>query len=239
VHMSFATKTLAPQAFRVEAWQGDAWRTVAEVPSCRQRRYVVGLDSTTTTRLRCVFTGMASVAEIRVYDEPPRLVEIARRVQAVAGLPDVSPGLPWFFNVDPRKLPGLVIDASQAEQVGGWVASTYAEPYVLDGYLHDGNESKGQKSIRFVPDVPRAGKHEIRLSYVPYKNRASNVPVVITTPTGSTTIRINQQRVPEIDRLFHSLGTFELPAGRGTSVVVETADTDGYVVVDALQLIER
>jgi hypothetical protein len=239
MHVSFAVKTLAPQAFCIQAWQDDAWRTVAEVPSCRQRRYVLGFDSTTTTRLRCIFTGMTSVAEIRVYDEPPRLIEIARRVQAAAALPDVSPGLPWFFNVDPRKLPGLVIDASQAEQIGGWVASTYAEPYVLDGYLHDGNESKGGKSIRFVLDAPRAGKYEIRLSYVPYKNRASNVPVTVTTPAGATTIRINQQRVPEIDRLFHSLGTFELPAGRGTSVVVETADTDGYVVVDALQLIER
>jgi hypothetical protein len=239
VHVSFAVKTLAPQAFRVEAWQDDAWRTVGEVTSCRHRRYVLGFDSTTTARLRCVFTGMTSVAEIRVYDEPPRLVEIARRVQAAAALPDAPPGLPWFFDVDPRKLPGLVMDASQAEQIGGWVASTFAEPYVLDGYLHDGNEGKGRKSIRFVPEVPRAGKYEIRLSYVPYGNRASNVPVTVTTPAGAKTLRIDQQRVPEIDRLFHSIGTFELPAGRGTSVVVETADTDGYVVVDALQLVER
>lgn len=237
VHVSFAVKTLAPQAFSIQAWQGDAWRTVAEVTGCHQRRYVLGLDAVTTAKLRMVFQGMTSVAEVRVYDEPPRVVEIARRVQAAAALPDVSPGLPWFFNVDPRKLPGLVIDASQAEQVGQWVTSTYAEPYVLDGYVHDGDEDKGGKSIRFVPEVPRAGKYEIRLSYVPYKNRARNVPVTITTPAGAQTVRIDQQRIPEIERLFHSLGIFELPAGTGTSVVVTTADTDGYVVVDALQLV--
>lgn len=239
VHVSFATKTLAPQVFRIEAWQDDAWRAVAEIPNGRQRRYVVGLDSTNTARLRCVFTGMTSVAEIRVYDEPPRVVEIARRVQAAAALPDASPGLPWFYNVDPRKLPGLVIDASQAEQIGSWVVSTFAEPYVLDGYLHDGDNGKGEKSIRFVPDVPRAAAYEIRMSYVPYGNRASNVAVTVMTPAESKTIRIDQRRVPEIDRLFHSLGTFELPAGRETSVVVQTAGTDGYVVVDALQLVER
>jgi len=244
VHVSFATKTLAPAAFRVEAWQDSdcqegAWRTVAEVPNSRQRRYVLGMDSVTTAKLRCVFTGMTTVAEVRVYDEPPELVEIARRVTAARALPDVSPSLPWFHNVDPRKLPGLVIDASEAEQIGGWIPSTYAEPFVLDGYLHDGNDGKGEKSIRFVPEVARAGRYEIRLSYVPYPNRARNTPVTIITPTGSKTIRIDQQRVPEIDRLFHSLGTYELAAGRQTAILVETAGTDGYVVVDAVQLVER
>lgn len=239
VHTAFAIKTVAPSAFRVEAWQEDAWRTVAEVPNCRHRRYVLGLDAISTARLRWVFTGMTTVGEIRVYDEPPRVVEIARRVEATRALPDVSPDLSWFYSVDPRKLPGLVIDASQAEQIGHWSTSTFAEPYVRDGYLHDGDEGKGEKSVRFFPDVPRAGKYEIRLSYVPYKNRASNTPVTITTPAGSKTICINQQQPPEIDQLFQSLGTFDLPAGPQTTIVVETAGTDGYVVVDALQLIAK
>ena len=160
-------------------------------------------------------------------------------MEAARALPDVSPGLPWFYNVDPRKLPGLVIDASQAEQIGDWVSSTFAEPYVRDGYLHDGNEGKGENSIRFVPEVPGAGKYEIRLSYFPYKNRATNVPVTIPTPAGSNTIRINERLAPTIDRLFHPLGIFDLPAGRWTAITVETAGTDGYVVVDALQLIRE
>lgn len=239
VHTAFATKTVAPQAFRVETWQDDAWRTVAEVPSSRQRRYVLGFAAVTTAKLRWVFSGLATVGEVRVYDEPLRVVEIARRVEAARALPDVSPGLPWFYSIDPRKLPGLVIDASQAEQIGHWSTSTFAEPYVLDGYVHDGNEGKGDKSIRFAPEVPRAGEYEIRLSYVPYKNRASNTPVTITTPAGSRVIHINQQQTPEIDRLFHCLGTFELPAGRKTTIVVDNTGTDGYVVVDAVQLIAK
>ncbi|NLF67838.1 MAG: FAD-dependent oxidoreductase [Candidatus Anammoximicrobium sp.] len=239
VHTAFANKRVAPRAFRLDVWQNDAWRTVAQVSAGRRRHYVLGLDAVTADRLRWVFTGPVTVGEVRVYDEPPPLVETARRVDATLALPDVSPALAWFYNVDPRKLPGLVIDASQAEQVGQWVSSTFAEPYVLDGYVHDGNDGKGEKSIRFVPDVPHAGKYEIRLSYVPYGNRASNTPVTVTTPAGSQTVRINQRQVPAIDRLFHGLGAFDLPAGRQTSVAVETAGTDGYVVVDALQLIER
>lgn len=239
VHVAFATSALAPPTFRIEAWENGVWQTAAEVPTRGQRRHVVSVAARTTAKLRCVFAGTVSVAEVRVYDEPPELVETARRVLAARAQPDVSPNLPWLYNVDPRQLPGLVIDASQAEQIGSWVTSTYAEPFVLDGYLHDGNEGKGDKSIRFVPDVPRAGRYEIRLSYVPFSNRARNTPVTIVTPAGSTTLRIDQQRVPELERLFHSLGTYELPAGRQTAIIVETTDTDGYVVVDAVQLVER
>jgi hypothetical protein len=239
VHVVFAVKTLAPDAFRLEAWQNGAWKTLAEVTAVRHRRYVLGLDAVTAARLRVTFTGLTSVSEIRVYDEPPRVVEIARRVEAAREWPEISPSLPWYFDVDPRKLPGLVIDAGQAELRGPWVTSTYASPYVLDGYVHDGDEGKGEKSVRFVPDVPRAGRYEIRLAYVPYSNRATNTPVTIATPAGSWTVRVNQRTMPEIDRLFHGLGTYELPAGRKTAILVETAGTDGYVVVDAVQLIEQ
>jgi hypothetical protein len=174
-----------------------------------------------------------------VYDEPQRVVEIARRVAANRDVPDASPGFVWMYDVDPQNLPGLVLDASQAQQVGQWTLSTYARPYVLDGYVHDGDSGKGEKSIRFVPEIPRAGQYEIRLAYVPNENRATNTPVTITTPRGSTTVRVNQRTAPEIDRLFHSLGTFELPAGRQTTITVDNTGTDGYVVVDAVQCLPR
>lgn len=239
VHVSLATAALAPATFRIEAWQSGAWQTVAEVPTRGQRRHVVPVGPQSAERLRCVFAGPVSVAEVRVYDEPPQVVETARRVLAARAQPETPPDLPWLYRVDPRRLAGLVIDASQAEQIGSWIPSTYADPFVGDSYLHDGNESKGEKAIRFAPDVPRSGRYEIRLSYVPFSNRARNTPVTIVTPGGSTTVRIDQRRVPEFDRLFHSLGTFELAAGRDTAIVVETTGTDGYVVVDALQLLER
>jgi hypothetical protein len=122
---------------------------------------------------------------------------------------------------------------------GRWVTSTYARPYVLDGYLHDGNDEKGAKSIRFTPDVPRAGKYKIRPAYVPFQNRATNTPVKIAMRGGLETIRVNQQLRPEIDGLFHPLGVFELPAGRRTTITVETGGTEGYVVVDAVQLVPQ
>jgi hypothetical protein len=239
VHVTFATKSLVPDAFRIEAWQDGVWRTVAEQSRVQHRRYVLGLEPITTSKLRLAFMGLASVCEVRVYDEPQRVVEIARRVAVNREVPDASPGLVWMYDVDPRKLPGLVLDASQAQQIGSWMPSTYARPYVLDGYVHDGDTGKGEKSVRFVPDIPRAGKYEIRLAYVSNPNRATNTPVTISTPNGSTTVRVDQRTPPEIDRLFHSLGIFDLPAGKQSTIAVDNAETDGYVVVDAVQLLPQ
>ena len=217
------------------------WQVVAEVSAAGHRRYVLGLDAVTTAKLRWVFTGMTTRrrdaglrrAAAVGRDRPPRR-------GGRPPLPDVSPGLALVLQRGSAQAarPGDRRQPGRADRQSGSHPPT-REPYVLDGYLHDGNDGKGEKSIRFVPEVPRAGSYEIRLSYVPYQNRSSNTPVTITTPAGSKTVRINQQQAPEIDRLFHSLGTFELPAGRQTSIVVETAGTDGYVVVDALQLIDR
>ncbi|MBI5396602.1 MAG: hypothetical protein HZA91_15015 [Verrucomicrobia bacterium] len=41
----------------------------------------------------------------------------------------------------------------------------------------------------------------------------------------------------EIGGLFHSLGRFDLDAGEATSIVISNAGTDGFVVVDALQIV--
>ena len=75
----------------------------------------------------------------------------------------------------------------------------------------------------------------MRLAYVDHTNRATNTPVTIHTPAGAKTVRINQRKRPPIDGMFRSLGTFALDAK--SAVVVTNAGTDGYVVVDALQLI--
>jgi hypothetical protein len=142
-----------------------------------------------------------------------------------------------MIDIDPGQLPGIVMDSSQAAQIGRWVPSTFDRPYVLDGYLHDGNDEKGRRAIHFVPDVPGAGRYDVRLGYVPFTNRSSCTPVTITTPDGTATVYVDQRQTPEIDGLFHSLGTFHLPAGRQTRVTIENRDTDGYVIVDALQLV--
>ena len=49
-------------------------------------------------------------------------------------------------------------------------------------------------------------------------------------------MRIDQRKAPPDDGLFLSLGRFDLEPGTAR-IEVGNADTDGYVVVDAVQLI--
>lgn len=249
VHATFLTNDRAARRFAVEAWQNGTWQRLAEISENRHRRHVLGLDRTTASKLRLVLLEPgreeAGVCEIRVYDEPGEIVETARRRAHTMNLPDDGPGLPWddsipwISGIDPRKLPGIVVDCSQAEATGNWVTSDYSQPFVGNGYLHDGNTDKGNKSLRFTIEVPKSGRHELRLAYSAVNNRAANVPVTIETPGGTKTVRINQRLKPPIDGLFCSLGTFDLEAGRSITISITTEGTDGYVTADAVQLIAK
>jgi len=247
VHVTFPTKEHAPATLQVQAWQDGAWKTLTELSGCRHQRYTLGFDRTTAARLRVVlgqqqFRGPA-ISEIRVYDEPQRVVEIARHATADMMAPDEKPELPWnesldgFSGIDPRKLPGIVLDDTQAAVAGHWVTSTHTDRYILNGYRHDANAGQGTKFMRFTPDVPSAGQYEIRLAYSAFGNRASNVPVKIDTGDGVKTVHVNQRETPPNDELFASLGKFDLKAGRATTITITNEGANGYVTVDAIQLL--
>ena len=139
--------------------------------------------------------------------------------------------------VDPKKLPGIVVDDSQAKLTGAWSSSTAIGPFVGSGYLHDGNEGKGSKSARFEVELPSPGQYEVRLAYSASSNRATNVPVTVRDAEGNHAVKVNQKRKPPIDGLFAPLGVFRFAADRPAVVSVSNAGTDGHVIVDAVQFL--
>ena len=235
VHVVFQTNDLAPERFAVEARQDGAWRQLAEVDDNRHRRHVLGLQRTTASKLRVVLGESAGICEIRVYDEPERVVEDARRAYRAMRQPDRGPWLPWDEVDWGQRYGGTVIDAWDAEPTGRWTRSTYTGPFIGDGYLHDGDEAKGKKSLRFALAPPKPGRYEVRLGYVPYTNRATNTPITIRHADGETSLTIDQRKKPPIRRLFRPLGTFRLD--EKSSLTVSNAGTEGYVVVDAVQMV--
>ena len=150
---------------------------------------------------------------------------------------EIPPGSVRAPGLDPAKLPGLVIDDEQAIKTGNWGTSASVGGFVGIGYLHDGDEAKGRKSVRFEFDLPESGRYEVRVAYTANPNRATNVPVSIRHAGGETAKRVNQQQQPQIGKAFTSLGVYEFAAGTESSVTISNTDTDGYVVVDAVQLI--
>ncbi|HEY2894272.1 MAG TPA: FAD-dependent oxidoreductase [Pirellulales bacterium] len=137
--------------------------------------------------------------------------------------------------IDAAKLPGLVIDDEQAEKQGNWSKSASVAGFVGAEYLHDNNQEKGRLSATYRFAVKEPGLYEVRASYTPNANRATNVPIVIAHAEGETLATINERKTPEIDKTFHSLGRFK--ADKQLVVVVSNQATDGYVVIDAVQLL--
>lgn len=137
--------------------------------------------------------------------------------------------------IDPAKLPGTVVDESQAALVGSWSSSTAAGTFVGGQYRHDEKAGDGRSSARFEAKLPTAGRYEVRFAYPPNNNRAANVPVEIHSAEGVKRVTLNERETPPIDGLFVSLGTFEFASDKPAAVVVTNKDTDGYVVVDAVQ----
>ena len=148
------------------------------------------------------------------------------------------PELVPFIVKNPNDLLGVVVDEMQAKLVGQWRYSTHTPPYVGLGYLHDQKQAKGESSVTFTPDLPRAGTYEVRLSHCYNVRRATNTPVTIHHAEGERTIRINQQEIPKHERLFRSLGKFRFAAGNEGWVRISNDGTDGkYVIADAVQFI--
>lgn len=134
------------------------------------------------------------------------------------------------------KLPGVVMDDRDAEKTGHWTGSNYGSP-VNGASHHDGNLDKGKNRVIYRLQIPADGRYEVRLSYAHAPNRASNVPVTIEHAEGSKTVKVNQKKAGSIDSLFTSLGSFEFKAGRPAIITISTAETDGIVGADAVQLL--
>ena len=86
--------------------------------------------------------------------------------------------------------------------------------------------------------MPKAATYEIRLWATPLANRATNVPVTVRLADGERKVTVNQRLGPGKEG-FVVLGTFSCPAGEAVSVTLDTAGTDGHVIADAVQFIER
>ncbi len=134
-------------------------------------------------------------------------------------------------------LPGIVVDDTQAKKVGEWKNSTYSGSYVGAGYIHDDDAKKGEKTLTYHPDIPKTGKYEVRLAYSAGSNRCTKVPVTIFSADGEKTVHIDEQKQPEIEGLFHSLGQYTFEKSGQGFVIISNEGTKGHVVADAIVFI--
>lgn len=139
--------------------------------------------------------------------------------------------------IDPQTLSGVVVEGDQVNLLGDWTKSSSLRPFVGDGYFHDGNGGKGMRKAEFPFFTDRNGLHELRISYIPSGNRAGKVKYLVEDEKGLEEILVDQRKKGSVEKIWHSLGSFDFLRGKSYKVSLQNDDTEGYVVVDALQII--
>jgi hypothetical protein len=134
-------------------------------------------------------------------------------------------------------VPGIVVDDAEAKKVGEWQHSTHSGHYIGAGYLHDQNGGKGEKTLTFQPDLPAAGKYEVRLAYSPGTSRSEAVPVTVFSADGEKTVHVDMRKAPPIDGRYVSLGEYRVEKNGQGYIIIETEGTKGHVTADAVTFI--
>ena len=132
----------------------------------------------------------------------------------------------------------LLVDDSEAKLTGSWTKSTYSKPFIGEGYIHDAKSEKGEKWAEFTVRIPRTAKYDVQLAYSGTSGRADNVPISIKHAEAEVEISLDQEKKGPIDGMFASLCHFPFDADQPGVITVSTRGTVGYVIVDAVRLIE-
>jgi hypothetical protein len=136
--------------------------------------------------------------------------------------------------IDPRSLPGIVIDDREAELTGEWTEGEGLKGFIGWGYRYASPQSKNQ--AKFVLTPKASGKYRVRIAYQPHENRAASAPIVLEVGGRRISKTANLQKPPTEDQTWLTLETIDMLANEPLTVVFSGA-TKGLVHIDAVQLL--
>ncbi len=139
--------------------------------------------------------------------------------------------------------PAVVVDDNQlGYQASGdhWTSTSG-----LGGYGNSVSyaaEGDGGHTASWQVDGLPPAEYEVRATWTPYANRATNAPYhIYDGPTRLATVRVNQQLTPSglcaHGVMFQSLGVY--PIRSGSVRVVLSNDADGFVIADAVHVVQK
>ncbi|HRH95961.1 MAG TPA: FAD-dependent oxidoreductase [Prosthecobacter sp.] len=160
-----------------------------------------------------------------------------KQVLELPVLPDLPPEPKGAVSIDPKILPGIVLDDSQAELKGPWSRSSNFKPHIGTGYVHDDRRGDGQSIAIFHFKAPKTGRYDLRMAYSAHETRATKVPVTIQNGGRKIEITADQTLPLPAGEAFRSVGTLELSSDADTAITLSNTGTEGFVIVDALQIL--
>lgn len=152
-------------------------------------------------------------------------------------LPELPPEPPVEVSIDPKAFPGIVLDDESAELSGEWSRSTNFKPHIGRGYRHDDQRGDGQSKAVFRFRAPGSGEYELRMAYSAHETRAREVPVVVKSGSHEKTIKVDQTVALPKGEAFRPIGRCRLDGEVETTITVSNAETDGFVILDAIQVL--
>ena len=160
-----------------------------------------------------------------------------KQVLELPVLADLPPEPKGAMNIDPKTLPGIVLDNEQAELKGEWSRSSNFKPHIGTGYFHDDKREDGESSAIFRFKAPKPGKYDLRMAYSAHETRATKVPLTIESGGHTSQLTVNQTQPLPAGAAFRSICTVDLEGE--TTITITNQETDGFVILDSLQLVER
>lgn len=152
-------------------------------------------------------------------------------------LPDLPPAPKGAMNIDPATLPGIVLDDSHAELKGEWSRSSSFKPHIGTGYLHDDQRGDGRSQAVFRFKAPKSGSYDLRMAYSAHESRVRKLPLVVQSGETKTELIADQSKALPKGEAFRSIGTVKLSADLESTIIVTNQNTEGFVILDALQLL--
>jgi hypothetical protein len=154
----------------------------------------------------------------------------------VLDLPTIEPAPELPPTLKPESLPGIVLDDPKGELTGPWESSSNFRPHVGSGYRFLKAGSKGNAT--FKTKVTKSGKYQVRFAYSPHQTRAKDVPVRVTQGANTKTFVCDQTKPLPANEFARPIGDITLEADQEVAIAIDVNEADGFVILDALQLLE-
>jgi len=160
-----------------------------------------------------------------------------KQVLDLPELPPVKTETKGAYGIDPKTLQGIILDDTDAKLEGEWKLSSSFKPYINIGYVHDDKRGDGHSTATFRFQAPKSGKYDLRMAYSAHETRAKNVPITIESGSEKTTLTFDQTQPLSAGNAFRSAGVIQLSTDGETKIIISNTGTEGFVILDALQLI--
>ncbi len=124
-------------------------------------------------------------------------------------------------------------DSANVTMIGDWGVASAKPGFIGTDYHHDKNIDKG-KTFTFTPDITVSGTYDVYMQWSADANRATNVVVGIFYDGDNDVVVVDQTTN---GGQWNLLGTYDFVATMGY-VRIYTNETNGYVIADAIRLVE-